>query len=1045
MHVYARIPRYLLVTAALMLFGCSGDSSINQLPGDGLAIPTVQEPEPTAWPSALPVDQLQPWEELDEAGFVIPPERDYFSDKASSMINADSVFTPGVERADASAVGVSENGEALSLSSGSAGSGALSYAIYDIPLGGIEPGAISADVNLIGTTSGNSYYLGLADYGRGRWEWHGPFTDNHVRIGTAQEVAGGASYMSSLGGVFVCVVAFDGASCDVVGIGVNPINLGDTTAPSAPTGLTLSPVSGGLELSWNGVAAADLVGYRVYYATHWFYSDANPGVHSVGILEGKTRYFLTGLSDTSHVRVRVSAVDLSGNESELSDLEFALPLAGEPPELHLTCSAPSGLTGEVITLTASGADSYDWDLDGDGIFELPDASGTQQVPTGTAGIIRPAVRGVSGNGCVACGGVSVLIGTNSRPVADAHVTPSSGYAPLNATFTGTGEDDDGTIAQYSWDFEDDGTYDYTHATEPNPPVHVYNTPGMYNAKFRVEDDLGSWDVDTVAVNVSVPLNIPPTAALAIGPGEEAGNPPHEVNFDASGSTDLDGTIVEYLWDFDGDGDYDEWTTSATIAHEYTVGGSHDPVVCVIDDGYARDTATVNIDVNVAPTADLTSDVTEGGAPLTVNFDGTGSSDTDGTIDDYEWDLDGDGVFNETGDEADARGNDTASYTYNYSGYFMAKLRVTDSDGLEDTAMLAITARGWTIVMVDDDGNCADHVTSLTLVDGCPAISYDEYSNDDLRYARATTPYGNVATDWTVRASPDNAGYSGRYSSLGVVAGNPAISYLDGGTNQDLKYVRATDSTGSAWGTPITLDGAGVLLGSHTSLAVVSGFPAISYVDWENGYLKYIRANDTTGSAWQTPVTPDGSGNGMLSTTLLVVNGNPAISYYDNTNEDLMYVRALDAAGASWGTPVTVDSTGTFTGHRSSMAIVDGQPAIGYGYDDASSDRYLRFVRATDASGGSWGIPADLDSMGGILYASLAVVDGKPAIGYMNLDNDLGFIWALDASGSTWDTPEVVDGAMYNIGGDISLADVNGQPAMSYENISDDALMYAVKF
>ena len=35
--------------------------------------------------------------------------------------------------------------------------------------------------------------------------------------------------------------------------------------------------------------------------------------------------------------------------------------------------------------------------------------------------------------------------------------------------------------------------------------------------------------------------------------------------------------------------------------------------------------------------------------------------------------------------------------------------------------------------------------------------------------------------------------------------------------------------------------------------------------------------------------------------MAVVNGNPAISYYDNTNSDLKYVRASDTSGTSWGT------------------------------------------------------------------------------------------------------------------------------------------------
>jgi PKD repeat protein len=46
-----------------------------------------------------------------------------------------------------------------------------------------------------------------------------------------------------------------------------------------------------------------------------------------------------------------------------------------------------------------------------------------------------------------------------------------------------------------------------------------------------------------------------------------------VSFDASGSWD-DGTIASYIWDWDGDGIFDENTSNQVIQHTYTSAGTY---------------------------------------------------------------------------------------------------------------------------------------------------------------------------------------------------------------------------------------------------------------------------------------------------------------------------------------------------------------------------------------------------------------------------------------------------------------------------------------
>ena len=86
--------------------------------------------------------------------------------------------------------------------------------------------------------------------------------------------------------------------------------------------------------------------------------------------------------------------------------------------------------------------------------------------------------------------------------------------------------------------------------------------------------------------------------------------------------------------------------------------------------------------NTPPRAAALAVPASGLAPLTVQFDGTASSDAeDGTLT-FDWDLTGDGVFGDS-----ALGRPTSAYGAN--GTRTVSLRVTDSGGLSDVVTLPV--------------------------------------------------------------------------------------------------------------------------------------------------------------------------------------------------------------------------------------------------------------------------------------------------------------------------------------------------------------------
>lgn len=124
-------------------------------------------------------------------------------------------------------------------------------------------------------------------------------------------------------------------------------------------------------------------------------------------------------------------------------------------------------------------------------------------------------------------------------------------------------------------------------------------------------------------------------------------------------------------------------------------------------------------------------------------------------------------------------------------------------------------------------------TSLAVIDGNPAIGYCKWTGFDpraLMYIRSTTSTGNNAADWSQQVTVDDTSEDvGHPASLAFVSGCPAIAYRDY-TNDALKYVRATSSTGASpddWTELETLH-SGSHTGAGTTMELVSGNPAIAY-------------------------------------------------------------------------------------------------------------------------------------------------------------------------------------------------------------------------
>jgi len=229
-------------------------------------------------------------------------------------------------------------------------------------------------------------------------------------------------------------------------------------------------------------------------------------------------------------------------------------------------------------------------------------------------------------------------GWNGLPTAEAN-GPYSGSEGESILFDGSGSSDDGSIVSYRWDWSYTGSSDWDWDTDwlSSPTTsHSYSTAGTYTVMLQVKDDDGFVNADATTAIISEAENQAPTANAG---GPYSGYIDVSLQLYGSGSTDSDGSIVGYRWDFENDGAWDtDWLTSSTTTHTYTSIGSYTVKLQIKDndDAIDNDTATVTItEYNYPPIADS-------GGEYKVNIlgqvtlDGSGSYDTDGTIEEYRW-------------------------------------------------------------------------------------------------------------------------------------------------------------------------------------------------------------------------------------------------------------------------------------------------------------------------------------------------------------------------------------------------------------------------
>jgi hypothetical protein len=192
---------------------------------------------------------------------------------------------------------------------------------------------------------------------------------------------------------------------------------------------------------------------------------------------------------------------------------------------------------------------------------------------------------------------STLCAPVANAGADQAITlPTNSISILGSGTAATGN----TITAYLWTklaSSPAGTY---FITNTNPGLSLSNLiAGTYQFSLRVTDNAGSTNTDTMQLIVSANPNLPPVANAGID--QVITLPTSSVTLNGSGSTDPDGTITAYAWNYVSGPAGSTITTPAAVSTTVTglVQGVYIFSLTVTDNNGGVNSDGVQITVNAA--------------------------------------------------------------------------------------------------------------------------------------------------------------------------------------------------------------------------------------------------------------------------------------------------------------------------------------------------------------------------------------------------------------------------------------------------------------
>jgi PKD repeat protein len=259
--------------------------------------------------------------------------------------------------------------------------------------------------------------------------------------------------------------------------------------------------------------------------------------------------------------------------------------------------------------------------------------------------------------------------------------------------------------------------------------NIYDNPdGVYYYRVKGHNTKHGWgDFSTLeSITVSMGSNLPPIANFVYSPTNPTTN--DLIQFTDT-STDLDGTITNWFWDF-GDGNT---SNIQNPSHTYQNKGSYSVVLTVTDnDGY-NNTKIVSIYIRkYGPNADFSYSPNHPIKNQQIQFTDESYDTSGGIISSWYWEF----------------GDDNTSYlqnpthTYSINGSYQVNLTVTNNTGIIDSISKTLyiglinvyisLINGWNLITIPAQtgwwaSDIADNLTGCTSVSRWDAVNQTYYT------------------------------------------------------------------------------------------------------------------------------------------------------------------------------------------------------------------------------------------------------------------------------------------------------------------------------